>query len=179
MFLHELFDVTCTKTKFFFIYKDKEEVKERVIYYFTTNDNIINIINYAKSEGADYICYRYNGPICDFMIVLSTEGFDCVAVIKKDDFSDNLKAGRLKECVMNAIETEKETHRALRHRYYISPVKTLRIIEEMVKYCENSNLKKSCQEKLVLVEGNGTRNEAQEQAVKDILRFKGKIPNKD
>ena len=177
MFLHELFNVACTK--FFLIYKDKEEAKERVIYFFHNNDNITNIVKYAKSEGADYICYRYNGPICDFIPVLSTEGFDCVAIIKKDDFSDSLKAGRLKECVMNAIETEKETHRTLRHRYYISPVKTLRITEEMAKYCINSIMKKSCQEKLVLVEGECTRNEAREQATKDILKFKGKIPNKD
>lgn len=177
MFLHEIFNVACNK--YFFIYKDKEEVKERVIYFFTNNDNIINIIKYAKNEGADYICYRYNGPICDFMPVLSTEGFDCVAVINKDDYSDSLKAGRLKECVMNAIETEKETHGALRHRYYISPVKTLRITEEVDKYYANLNLKKPCQEKLVLVEGDCTRNEAREQAIKSILRFKGIIPFKD
>ena len=136
MFLHELFNVACNK--FFFIYKDKEEVKERVIYFFPNNDNIINIIKYAKSEGADYICYNYYSPIRNFIPVLSTEGFDCVAIINgKDDFS-----GGLKECVMNAIEVEKETHRALRHRYYISPVKTLRITEEMTEYCVNSNLKK-------------------------------------
>ena len=177
MFLHEIFNVACNK--YFLIYKDKEEVKERVIYFFTTDDNIINIIKYAKNEGADYICYRYNGPICDFMPVLSTEGFDCVAVINKDDYSDSLKAGSLKECVMNAIETEKETHRALRHRYYISPVKTLRIIEEMEKYCGNSTKKKLLQRILTLVEGDCTRNEAREQATKDILSFKGKIPNKD
>jgi len=177
MFLHEIYNATCVK--YFLIYKDKEEVKERVIHFFTTNDNIINIIKYAKNEGADYICYRYSGPICDIMPVLSIKGFDCVAVIKKDDFSDSLKAGRLKECVMNAIETEKETHGALRHRYYISPVKTLRIIEEMEKYCGNSTKKKLLQRILTLVEGDCTRNEAREQATKDILRFKGKIPNKD
>ena len=146
MFLHEIYNVTCVK--YFLIYKDKEEVKERVIHFFTTNDNVINIIKYAKNEGADYICYRYSGPICDIMPVLSIKGFDCVAVIKKDDFSDSLKAGRLKECVMNAIETEKETHRALRHRYYIFPVKTLRITKEMEKYCIHPNLKKLCHEKL-------------------------------
>lgn len=172
MFLHELFDVTCTK--FFFIYKDKEEVKERVIYFFPNNDNISNIIKYAKSEGADYVCYRYNGPMYDFIPVLSTEGFDCVAIIKKDDFSGNLK-----ECVMNAIKREKETHETLKHRYYISPVKTLRIIEEMAQYCGNSTKKKIFQTALTLVEGSGTRNEAREQATKDVLRFKGKIPNKD
>jgi hypothetical protein len=164
--------------KFYLIYKDKEEVKERVIYSFTTNDNTINIINYAKSEGADYVCYRYSGPIYDFMPVMSTEGFDCVAIIDidEDDFSGNLK-----ECVMNAIEVEKETHRALRTRYYISPVKTLRITKEMEKYWyyANLDLKKFSQEKLVLVEGNCTRNEAREQAAKDMLRFKGKIPNND
>ena len=172
--LHELFDATCAK--FFFIYKDKEEVKERVIYFFPNNDNISNIIKYAKSEGADYVCYRYSGPICDFMPVMSTEGFDCVAIIDidEDNFSDNLK-----ESVMNAIEVEKETHRALRLRYYISPIKTLRITEEMAQYCIYPNLKKSCQEKLVLVEGRSTRNETREQATKDILRFKGIIPNND
>jgi hypothetical protein len=171
--LHEIINADCAK--FFLIYKDKEEVKERVIYFFPTNDNIINIIKYAKSEGADYICYRYSGLVYDFMPVLSTEGFDCVAIINiKDDFSGNLK-----ECVMNAIEVEKETHRAVRTRYYISPVKTLRITEEMAQYCIYSNLKKSCQEKLVLVEGDCTRNEAREQATKDIFRFKGIIPNKD
>lgn len=78
---------------------------------------------------------------------------------------------------MNAIEVEKETHRAVRTRYYISPVKTLRITEEMES--EYSKLKEFCQEKLVLVEGNCIRNEAREQAAKDMLRFKGKIPNKD
>lgn len=171
--LHEIIDIDCAK--FFLIYKDKEEVKERVIYFFPTNDNIINIIKYAKSEGADYICYRYSGPIYDFMPVLSTEGFDCVAIINgKDDFSDNLK-----ECVMNAIELEKETHKALRLRYYISPIKTLRITEEMAEYCIYPNLKKFSQKKLVLVEGDCTRNEAREQVTKDILRFKGIIPNKD
>jgi hypothetical protein len=177
MFLHEIINATCNK--YFLIYKDKEEVKERVIYFFPTVDNVINIINYAKSEGADYICYRYNGPICDFMPVLSTEGFDCVAVINKDDYSDSLKAGSLKECVMNAIETEKETHRALKHRYHISPVKTLRITEEVDKYYANLNLKKPRQEKLVLVEGDCIRNEAREQSIKNILRFKGIIPFKD
>lgn len=177
MFLYELFNVTCNK--FFLIYKDKEEVKERIIYFFPNDDNIKNIVNYAKNEGADYICYRYNGPIYDFMPVLSTKGFDCVAVIKKDDFYDSLKAGRLKECVMNAIETEKETHEALRHRYYLSPVKTLRIVEEMVKYCGNSTKKKLLQRILTLVE-DCTKNEArEEQATKDILSFKDKIPNKD
>ncbi len=177
MLLHELFDVACNK--FFFIYKDKEEVKERVIYFFPNNDNIINIIKYAKSEGADYVCYRYNGPIyTTFMPILSTEGFDCVAIKKGGDF-----LGNLKERVMNAIETEKETHRALRHRYYISPVKSLRITKEMAKYsiyCSNSTMKKFCQTALTLVEGSGTRNEAREQAAKDALRFKGKIiSNKD
>ncbi len=174
LFLHEIINIDCAK--FFLIYKDKEEVKERVIYFFPTIDNIINIINYAKSEGADYVCYRYSGPICDFMPVMSTEGFDCVAIIDidEDDFSDNLK-----ESVMNAIALEKETHKALRLRYYLSIVKTLRITEEMAKYCTNSIMKKSCQEKLVLVEGSGTRNEAREQATKYILRFKGIIPNKD
>jgi hypothetical protein len=49
----------------------------------------------------------------------------------------------------------------------------------MAQYCIYSNLKKSCQEKLVLVEGDCTRNEAREQATKDIFRFKGIIPNKD
>ena len=171
--LNETLNVTCKK--FYLIYKDKEEVKERVIYFFPTNDNIINIINYAKSEGADYICYRYSGSVYDLMPVLSTDGFDCVAIINiKDDFSDNLK-----ECVMNAIEDEKETHKTLRLRYYISPVKTLRITKEMAKYCIYSNLKKSCQEKLILVEGDSTRNEAREQATKDIFRFKGIMPNKD
>lgn len=173
--LHEIINVDCAK--FFLIYKDKEEVKERVIYFFPTNDNIINIIKYAKSEGADYICYRYSGLVYDFMPVLSTEGFDCVAIIKKGDF-----LGNLKERVMNAIETEKETHRALRHRYYISPVKSLRITKEMAKYsiyCSNSTMKKFCQTALTLVEGSGTRNEAREQATKDIFRFKGIIPNKD
>ena len=172
LFLHEIINVDCAK--FFLIYKDKEEVKERDIYFFPTIDNIINIINYAKSEGADYICYRYSGLIYDFMPVLSTEGFDCVAIIDKDDFSDNLK-----ECVMNAIEVEKETHKALRARYYISPVKTLRITEEIAEYCGNSTMKKPCQTAITLVEGSGTRNEAREQATKDILRFKGIIPNKD
>ena len=149
-------------------------MKGRVIYYFPTIDNIINIINYAKSEGADYVCYRYGGVFYDFMPVMSTEGFDCVAIIDidEDDFSDNLK-----ESVM---KLEKETHKALRLRYYLSIVKTLRITEEMAKYCPRLNyLKKPCQEKLVLVEGDSTRNEAREQATKDILRFKGKIPNKD
>jgi hypothetical protein len=150
MFLHEIFNVACAK--FFLIYKDKEEVKERVIYFFHNNDNIVNIIKYAQAEGADYVCYRYNGPIYDFIPVLSTEGFDCVAIIKKDDFSlDNLK-----ECVMNAIEIEKETHKALRHRYYLSPVKTLRIIKEMEKYCGNSTKKKLLQRILTLVEGDCT-----------------------
>lgn len=139
--LHEIINVD--RAKFFLIYKDKEEVKKRVIYFFPTNDNIINIIKYAKSEGADYICYNHYGPIRSFIPVLSTEGFDCVAVIKKDDFS-----GSLKECVMNAIEVEKGTHRALRTRYYISPVKTLRITKEMEKYCIHPNLKKLCHEKL-------------------------------
>lgn len=174
--LHEIFDVACNK--FFFIYKDKEEVKERVIYFFPNNDNIINIIKYAKSEGADYVCYRYNGPIYSFVLILSTEEFDCVAIIKKADF-----LGNLKERVMNAIETEKETHRALRHRYYLSPVKSLRITKEMAKYdiyCSNSTMEKFCQTAITLVEGSSTRNEAREQATKDILRFKGKIiPNKD
>jgi hypothetical protein len=173
--LNETLNVACKK--FYLIYKDKEEVKERFIYFFPNNDNIINIINYAKSEGADYVCYRYSGPIYDFMPVMSTEGFDCVAIIDidEDDFSDNLK-----ESVMNAIALEKETHKALRLRYYLSIVKTLRITEEMAKYCPRPNyLKKYCQEKLVLVEGDCTRNEAREQATKDILRFKGIIPNKD
>ena len=174
--LHELFDVTCNK--FYLIYKDKEEVKERVIHFFPNNDNIINIINYAKSEGADYVCYRYNGPIYSFILVLSTEGFDCVAIIKKGDF-----LGNLKERVMNAIETEKETHRALRYRYYLSPVKSLRITKEMAKYdiyCSNSTMKKFCQTAITLVEGSGTRNETREQTTKDVLRFKGKIiSNKD
>lgn len=176
MFLPETLNVTCTK--YFLIYKDKE-VKERIIYYFPNNDNIINIIKYAKSEGADYVCHMYHRAFYSFMLVLSTEGFDCVAIIKKDDFSDILKAGRLKECVMNAIETEKETHKALMLRYYISPVKTLRITEEMAEYCIYPDLKKFSQEKLVLVEGDSTRNEAREQVTKDILRFKAKIPNKD
>ena len=173
--LHELFDVTCNK--FYLIYKDKEEVKERVIYFFHTDNNIANIIKYAKSEGADYVCYRYNGPVYSFIPILSTEEFDCVAIIKKSDF-----LGNLKERVMNAIETEKETHRALRYRYYLSPVKSLRITKEMAKYdiyCSNSTMKKFCQTALTLVEGSGTRNEAREQAAKDMLRFKCKIPNKD
>ena len=154
MFLHEFFDVTCTK--FFFIYKDKEEVKERVIYFFPNNNNIANIIKYAKSEGADYVCYKYNGPLYDdFIPVLSIEGLDCVAIIKKDDFSlDNLK-----ECVENAIEIEKETHETLRHRYYLSPVKTLRIIEEMAQYCGNSTKKELFQTALKIAKENGIIND--------------------
>ena len=152
--LHELFDVTCNK--FYLIYKDKEEVKERVIYFFHTDNNIANIIKYAKSEGADYVCYRYNGPLYefydDFIPVLSTDGLDCVAIIKKDDFSlDNLK-----ESVMNAIEHEKETHRALRHRYHLSPVKSIRIIEEMAQYCGNSTKKKIFQTALKIAKENDT-----------------------
>lgn len=36
---------------------------------------------------------------------------------------------------MNAIEKEKDSHRNVIRRCYISPVKTLRIMEEM-RYCE-------------------------------------------
>ena len=43
------------KVKLYLAYKDKKEVKERTIYFFPTNDNIINIRKYVKSEGADYI----------------------------------------------------------------------------------------------------------------------------
>ena len=122
-----------TKNKFYLVYKDKEEVKERIIYFFPTNDNIINICKYAKSEGADYICYRYNGPTFSFIPIFSTDGFDCVAIIHNSDFSGNIK-----ECVMKAIEKEKESHENVKHRYYISPVKTLRIVEEM-RYCGLQN----------------------------------------
>lgn len=150
MLLHELFNIHYTK--FFFIYKDKEEVKERVIYFFPNNDNISNIIKYAKSEGADYVCYYMHGPIYSLIPVLSTEGLDCVATIEKDDFSlDNLK-----ESVMNAIEIEKETHRALKSRYYLSPVKSLRILEETAKYSGNSTMKELCRTALKIAKENQT-----------------------
>ncbi len=149
MLLHELFDVACKK--FFLIYKDKEEVKERVIHFFPNDNNISNIIKYAKTEGADYICYRYNGLGYDFIPVLSVKGFDCVAVIKKDDFSGNLK-----ECVMNAIEIEKETHRALKLRYYLSPVKSIRILEETAEYSGNSTMKELCRTALKIAKENDT-----------------------
>lgn len=122
-----------TKNKFYLVYKDKEEVKERIIYFFPTNDNIINICKYAKSEEADYICYRYNGTTFSFIPIFSADGFDCVAIIHNSDFSGNIK-----ECVMKAIEKEKESHENVKHRYYISPVKTLRIVEEM-RYCGLQN----------------------------------------
>lgn len=115
-------------------YKDNEEVKERTIYFFPTIDNVINICKYAKSEGADYICYKYNGPFFSFMPVLSTDEFDCVAIIRIVDFSDD----NIRECVINAIEKKDNYKRSVYHRYNISPVKTSRIIEEM-KQCGFQN----------------------------------------
>ena len=125
--LHETLPVT--KTKFYLVYKTRNDVKERNIYFFPTNDNVINICKYAKSEGADYICYKYDSPTANFIPILSTDKFDCVAIIRNSDFSDNIK-----KCVMNAIEKEKDSHRNVIRRCYISPVKTLRIMEEM-RYC--------------------------------------------
>lgn len=127
--LYEISPVT--RQRIYLIYKDKErQVKERTIYFFPTKDNDINICKYAKSEGADYICYKYNGPFFSFMPVLSTDEFDCVAIIRISDFSDNIS-----ECVMNAIEKEQDNYkRSVYHRYNISPVKTSRIVEEM-KQC--------------------------------------------
>lgn len=122
-----------TKNRFYLVYKDKEEIKERSIYFFPTNDNIINICKYAKSEGADYICDKYNGPTFSFTPILSTDEFDCVAIIHNSDLTGNIK-----ECVMRAIEKEKESHENVKHRYYISPVKTSRITEEM-GYCGLQN----------------------------------------
>ena len=125
--LHETLPVT--KVKFYLVYKTRNDVKERNIYFFPTNDNVINICKYAKSEGADYICYKYDSPTANFIPILSTDKFDCVAIIRNSDFSGNIK-----KCVMNAIEKEKDSHRNVIRRCYISPVKTLRIMEEM-RYC--------------------------------------------
>lgn len=127
--LYEILPVT--RQRIYLIYKDKErQVKERTIYFFPTKDNIINICKYAKSEGADYICYKYNGPFFSFIPVLSTDEFDCVAIIRISDFSDD----NIRKCVINAIEKKDNYKRSVYLRYNISPVKTSRIIEEM-KQC--------------------------------------------
>ena len=95
--LHETLPVT--KVKFYLVYKTRETVKERSIYFFPTNDNIINICKYAKSEGADYICYKYDSPTVKKKTKLYTDKFDCVAIIRNSDFFFFFK-----KCVMNAIE---------------------------------------------------------------------------
>lgn len=105
----------------YLVFKDEMKVEKRTVYYVKTITGLIDAIEYAKAEGADYVFFYVDirTPI------YSTKDASCVCVI---NFTEGvLNFGYISSCIDDSAKNDTMLHT----RYYLSLIKPQYLIDKI------------------------------------------------
>lgn len=105
----------------YFVFKDEMKVEKRTVYHLKTNTGLIDAIEYAETEGADYVFF----DLFARTPIYSTKDASCVCVI---NFTEGvLNFGYISSCIDDSAKNDK----LLFTRYYFSLIKPQYLIDKI------------------------------------------------
>lgn len=107
----------------YFVFKDEMKVEKRTVYHLKTNTGLINAIEYAEAEGADYAFF----DLSTRTPVYSTKDSSCVCVIDEFSKEDILNFEYISTCIDNSAKNDK----LLFARYCLSLIKPRYLIDKL------------------------------------------------
>jgi hypothetical protein len=107
----------------YLVFKDEMKVEKRTVYHFKTIIGLINAIEYAEAEGADYAFF----DLSTRTPVYSTKDGSCACVIDEFPRENILDFGYISTCIDNIVKNDK----LLFTRYYFSLIKPQYLINKI------------------------------------------------
>jgi hypothetical protein len=99
------------------------KVEKRTVYHLKTITGLIDAIEYAEAEGADYAFF----DLSERTPVYSTKDSSCACVIDKFPGEDILDFEYISTCIYNSAKNDK----LLYTRYYLSFIKPKHLIDKI------------------------------------------------